>query len=510
MKAVILNYGCKVNQYESDSLYLSLNSFINTSLNLEYADYYIINTCAVTNEAERKSRQAVNRCLKYNDKAYIYVIGCASEKNKEQFFKKKGVVYVGGTNCKSLIIEDIKNRINNADSVSNINNADYDSAIDKADSVSKINNADYDSAIDNANSVSKINNADSVFRVKNTDIVSKIDNSDCVTNIDNTDSVSSIDNINYVSKIDTSVTFNPSSYYDDSLISNPVRDRTLIKIQDGCNNYCSYCIVPYLRGVSRSRDINSVLDDIKTQASHTKEIVLTGINISAYGLDISYSLTELINKISKLNLNVYIRLGSLSVNVIDTTLMEALVKLKFFCPHFHLSLQSGDSRVLADMNRRYTLAEFKDATHLIREYYSNAAITTDIIVGYPTEKEECFINSYNFIKGIGFSDIHIFPYSMREGTTAYALGSLEKSVVASRITTMSELKKELKNRYLIENIGKITKFIAEKIKDGYTEGYSPEYIRVYVKGNYNQGDIIRVKLTHIFKDGLGGEIVGNN
>ena len=305
-----------------------------TTESLEPADLYVVNTCAVTSEAERKSRQILARIKKLNETAEIIVTGCASEKN-QKYYQDKGIKYVSG--------------------------------------------------VMNKNNILKVLGF-------------------CGSNID----------------------FDVKKYEEPTFLPTADRTRSYVKIQDGCDNFCSYCIIPYLRGRSRSRIIENSVREIENLALNTEEIVITGVNLSQYGKDTGESLIGLINALK--NVNVRIRLGSFYVEGINSELLQALKSLKRFCPHFHLSLQNGDDNVLRAMNRRYSTKDYLEKIALIREYFPYASITTDIIVGYPTETEENFINTINFAKEVGFSDIHIFPFSAREGTVAYKLAPIAPQI----------------------------------------------------------------------------------
>ncbi|MDE6565782.1 MAG: MiaB/RimO family radical SAM methylthiotransferase, partial [Clostridia bacterium] len=300
MKVVVYNLGCKVNQYESDGILTKLaNLGYEVADSLQYADCYILNTCAVTNEAEKKSRQAISRCLHFNKDAKIIVCGCASEHNSKQFEDKNGVTYISGVANKNKIPELLEQK--------------------------------------------------GVF----------------------------------VAPI--------SKFYEQELQPDLVRTRAYVKIQDGCNNFCSYCIIPYLRGRSRSRSMDSIIDECVRLQKVTNEIVLTGIDMSSYGLDIGTSLSELIKNLS--HINVRIRFGSLEASVITEEFLQNTKMLKKFCPHFHLSLQSGDDNTLKSMNRKYTTAFYAEKVELVRQFYPTAAITTDLICGFPTESESEFENT---------------------------------------------------------------------------------------------------------------------
>lgn len=407
MKAVVFTLGCKVNRYESDYIAQELaQKGYEVSDELSYADVYVLNTCAVTAEAEKKSRQAVARCRKFNENARIFVLGCASQKNSEAFMKDN-VVYVAGTGAKY-------------------------------------------------------------------DVINRIDQTDVTIN-----------NTQIPTEFEAGTLYTPS------------RTRSFIKIQDGCNNFCSYCVIPYLRGRSRSAKIADIVREAELLAEKTPEIVLTGINTMAFGKERGETLTDLIKALK--DVDVRIRLSSFYAEGITEDLLNALYSLKKFCPHYHLSLQSGDERVLKDMNRRYTPDVYCKKIELVRSYDNNASITTDVIVGYPTEGEENFLNTLRFCKEAAFSDLHIFPYSPREGTVAYKLKKLPSDIVAEREKKLFELKKELRNSYLKNNIGKEQEVLIEEKQGDYFVGYSRNYVKIYTEDN---GDIVSVTPTEQYLDGL--------
>lgn len=409
MKAVVFNLGCKVNQYESDMLGENLTRLgYDVSYALEPADVYILNTCAVTAEAERKSRQAVARCRTLNSQAKIFVCGCASQKSASSF-KKDNVVFVAGATNKSEIIDHLVD-------------------------------------------------------------------------------------ITYSEDIGAF----PSSY-EEGGVSIPNRTRAYVKIQDGCDNFCSYCVIPYLRGRSRSRQISDVVEEVKRLADNTSEIVLIGINLMSYGRDVGSDLTALIKALG--DVPTRIRFGSFYAEGITEDLLEALFSLKNFCPHFHLSLQSGDAKVLKDMNRRYTPEVYKEKIELIRKFDKNACIATDVITGFPTETEENHRNTVDFIREVKFSDIHVFPFSAREGTRAGRLKPLPLDVVKRRRDELLKLKANLRSEYEKASIGTEQQVLIEESDGEFNVGYSQYYIRIYTrKGNLNE--IVRCVPGEIYKDGL--------
>ncbi|MBR2919110.1 MAG: tRNA (N(6)-L-threonylcarbamoyladenosine(37)-C(2))-methylthiotransferase MtaB [Clostridia bacterium] len=415
-KIVVFTLGCKVNQYDSDAILniLSAGGF-DVSDEMEVADIYIINTCAVTAEAERKSRQTVTKILKLNPDAEIYVCGCASQRDKIQF-DREGVRYVSGTDGKIALAKELVEKVQN-----------------------------------------------------------DVDMPEC------------------------SFEIGKEFEENDGVLS--FRTRHYIKVQDGCNNFCSYCIIPYLRGRSRSRDLEGIRAELDKAETVAKEIVLTGINLSAYGKEKDSSLADLLRAVK--DYPVRMRLGSLEVGVIDRDLLDATKEMYDFCPHFHLSLQSGDDETLKKMNRHYTTAEYESAVKLIREYYPNAAITTDIIVGFPTETEEQFVASMNFAKRIGFSDIHCFPYSSRKGTVAGKWQVLSKAVLTDRAKRMGEVKNLLIKDYLTAQIGKPLKVLFETSdENGVWCGHTENYVKVYSK-NGEKNTLKTIVPTRLYLDGLG-------
>lgn len=407
MKAVIYNLGCKVNKYECDSLLKSLKERgYEVSEDLVYADLYILNTCAVTNEAERKSRQCVTRCLRLNPNAKIVVCGCASQNNPTQFSDKENVTYI-------------------------------------------IGNADKDKIVDNLEEQGIL-----------------------------------------IKPIPTD--------YEDGFSPEVVRTRAYVKIQDGCDNYCSYCLIPYVRGRSRSRKIQSVVKECSSLCAVCKEITITGIDISSYGKNIGSSLTELIDNL--IDIDCRIRLGSLEVNVIDEKLLSSLKSLKKFCPQFHLSLQSGEDGVLKKMNRHYTTSQYEEKVELIRKYFPDASITTDLICGFPTEDEESFENTLKFMDKIGFAQVHVFSYSQRGGTVASRYRQVPAEVKKSRQARASEVARKCKDRYLQKFVGKTLEMLSEDVEGGFMCGYSRQYIKCYIDGG--ESDRLYKVVVEKIKDGV--------
>ena len=281
--------------------------------------------------------------------------------------------------------------------------------------------------------------------------------------------------------------------------------RAYIKIQDGCNNFCSYCIIPYLRGRNRSRSATDIVSEAETLSKNANEIVLTGIDVSSYG-DGNIDLGDLIIKLK--NVNARIRLSSFEVRIITKQFLEKLKQNPNFCPHFHLSLQSGSTTVLKRMNRHYTAEEYLDRINLIRSYYPNANITTDIIVGFPKESDNEFLETVNLCNVAGFGHVHIFPYSVRNGTNAAKMVQVNDKVKKERTTKLIELCKKNEQHFYKTMLGKTFTMLTEEINNGYMQGYTENYIKVLVKpNNLKPNMLVKVKLLEVTPNGVMAEIV---
>lgn len=404
MKAVVFTLGCKVNGCESASLLRGLEERgYEVSDELVPADLYILNTCAVTAEAEKKSRQAVARIRAAAPQARIYVCGCAAERMPSQFAGKEGVRLVTGTMHKGGIPE----------------------LLDEEGV--------------------RISPAETCFEEL------------------------------------------PSPRF--------LQTRAYVKVQDGCNNFCSYCIIPYLRGRSRSRSLESAAAEILSCPA--EEVVITGIDVSSYR-DGARDLADLLRAVK--DAKARIRLGSLETHAVTERLLAAAKEVRDFAPHFHLSLQSGSDAVLRAMNRKYTRAEFLRKAALVREAFPSAALTTDIIVGFPTETEENFEATLALAEEARFSQIHCFAYSRRAGTAAAKLKELAPQVKKERLGRLMALGRRLREEYEGSFLGKTLELVPEEEKDGYTEGYSENYIRLYVRGSVKKRT--RVRALERYKDGL--------
>lgn len=430
--AAVLTLGCKVNDVESGSLIAGLKTLGYTVKNEHcYADLYIINTCAVTAEAERKSRQAVGRALKDNENARVIVCGCASERDPKAFSDKPGVFCVFGAKQKQRILEIVAGGFSPESA-----GVDFQpNPSGKADQ--------------------------------------------------------------------------KTEEYDESPRPESMKTRNFVKIQDGCNRFCSYCIIPYLRGRSRSRKIESAAAEILESAAY--ETVVTGIDVSDYR-DGDKDISDLLHAVR--GAKTRIRFGSIEESMITPRFLQACKELNNFAPQFHLSLQSGSDAVLKAMNRKYTHAQYLEKCRMIYETFENASITTDIIVGFPTETEADFEESLSIVKEAGFLQVHAFPYSPREGTVAAKkYKELPAAVKKERLSRMLAAAAQQKTAYLRGCIGKIYTIIPEtaetdeeNVKETLYAGHAETYAKFYVAG-LREKTPVKVRAVALYKDGLRGEIV---
>ena len=413
MRAVVYTLGCKVNDVESGSIIRGLETLGYTvSRELVEADLYVINTCAVTAEAERKSRQTVGKAIKCNPDAKIIVCGCASEKSPTAFLEKGHTVYaVTGAQRKNKVLEIVENGLQ---------------------------------------------------------------------------------------QDGQGICLETEKTYEEMPLPECLKTRNFVKVQDGCNRFCSYCVIPYLRGRSRSRLMESAAAEILQ--STAQETVVTGIDVSEYKDEQGRDLADLMLAVK--DADTRIRLGSLEVSLITPRFLSALKEVKRFAPQFHLSLQSGSDKVLKSMNRHYTREEYLEKCRMIYEVFPDAAITTDIIVGFPTETEEDFQDSLRIVEEAGFAQIHAFPYSPREGTNAYKrYKELPFAVKKERVERLLLKGAEEKKKYMERFIGRWVELVPENCFDGYTEGYSENYMRVYVAGEMEKHPT-QVCVEGLFKDGV--------
>ena len=422
-KAALHNLGCKVNAYETEAMQQRLEEDGYTIVPFtEEADVYIINTCTVTNIADRKSRQMLHRARKKNPEAIVVAVGCYVQTSGEACGTDADIII--GNNRKKDIVRILR---------------EYEETREVRDTVPDIGRA--------------------------------------------------------------------GEYEDMPVTRMENHTRAYIKVQDGCNQFCTYCIIPYARGRVRSRDPQSVQREVQSLAeAGFREIVLTGIHLSSYGTDFpledsgrEMNLLGLIRRIHDIQGIERIRLGSLEPGIITPDFIEELSGLYKVCPHFHLSLQSGSDTVLKRMNRRYTGKEYERGCRLIRDHYENPAITTDIIAGFPGETEEEFEETLSFAERTAFYDMHIFKYSRREGTRAAAIeGQIPEKKKAERSEKLIALAEKLSERYREGFIGKkLDILIEETVQIGeqtYQVGHTREYVKVAVKSEMSAGRIVQVSI----------------
>lgn len=288
------------------------------------------------------------------------------------------------------------------------------------------------------------------------------------------------------------------------------RTRAFLKIQDGCNRFCTYCIIPTSRGRSRSKSIEDIKTELKSIASKGyKEVVLVGINLSSYGRDIGEKFTDAVKLACNTKGIERVRLGSLEPDHITDEVIEELAKFPNFCPQFHISLQSGCDNTLKNMNRHYTAEEYYNLCKKLRSSFDDATITTDIMVGFSLESDEDFEESLNFAKKIGFEKVHVFPYSVRTGTKAEKLPQITKKVKEERAKKMTEACEEIRQNYLHSQIGKTLEVLVETTnKDGFYEGYTKNYTPVLVSCTEDMSSkIVKVKVTAVKGDYCIGELL---
>lgn len=419
-RAAFHTLGCKVNGYETDAMMQLLKKHGYEIVSFqEPADIYIINTCSVTNIADRKSRQMLHRAKKQNPDAVVVAAGCYVQAAPEEVLRDTGVDIIIGNNQKKQLAEILENYF-----------AQHD-----------CNRAVVD--------------------------------------------------LKY-----------PSEYEELQIESSVEHTRAYLKIQDGCNQFCTYCIIPYVRGRIRSRAPEEVEAEVRRMAADgIQEIVLTGIHLSSYGKDIperQINLVGLLEQIHGVEGIRRIRIGSLEPAIVTREHAARMAALPKLCPHFHLSLQSGCDATLKRMNRHYTSEEYRAGCEILREYFPNCAITTDVIVGFPEETEEEFAITEQFLREIHFFEMHIFKYSRRKGTVAANMkNQVDETVKSRRSAKLLELERDMSLEYRKSWIGKTLSMLTEETieKDGhvYTVGHSKEYVKMALSGTYEANQILDVE-----------------
>ncbi len=403
-----MTLGCKVNYYETEKLTEKFKSAGFSVVQFdEYADIYVVNTCTVTNIADRKSRKMLHRASRVNKDAIVVALGCFAEAEGDKLLSDESISLVIGNSEK-----------------------------------------------------------ENAFDIIMTAIKDKLE-----TNIENSTSECDI------------------NYSDE-------RTRAYVKIQDGCNQFCSYCKIPYVRGRLKSRSPEDIVNEIRKLSDiGYKEVVLTGIHLSSYGVDVSECknfielegrpLYELIRDIAEIDGIERIRLGSLEPRIVSESFAASIAEVKELCPHFHLSLQSGCDETLVRMKRKYNTAEYRTACDILRKYFDNPSLTTDVIVGFPGETEEEFETSMKFVKDIGFSSIHVFKYSKRDGTVAAGMDNqVDEQIKNERSKKLIEAGNELSLQYAKKYIGSTERCLFEEkvFIDGvsYWVGHNERYLKIAV------------------------------
>lgn len=419
-KVAFHTLGCKVNTYETDAMEQMLLSHGYEIVSFEnQADIYIINTCSVTNMADRKSRQMLHKAKKKNPNAVVVAAGCYVQAAPKEVLADAGVDLVIGNNRKQDLVQILE---------------DY-------------------------------------FKEHREEAVIDINKEQEYEELE----------LDFVSD----------------------HTRAYIKVQDGCNQFCSYCIIPYTRGRVRSRAKQDVISEIKRIAKNgTKEVVLTGIHLSSYGKDLKdgTDLLDLIKAVHEVDGIQRIRLGSLEPRIITLEFAQELRRLDKFCPHFHLSLQSGCEATLKRMNRHYTPEEYYEKCELLREVFEHPAITTDVIVGFPGETEEEFEETYKFLEKVNFYEMHVFKYSKRKGTRAAEMeNQVPEPIKTKRSNILLELTRECSKRYRSFWIEREVNVLLEEkiVLDGevYTVGHTKEYVKAAVKGEFSSNTFITGKIN---------------
>ena len=314
---------------------------------------------------------------------------------------------------------------------------------------------------------------------------------------------------NYTEKINLTDINNQKEFVDFGTTTYTEKTRAVVKVQDGCNNFCSYCIIPYAKGRVRSRKLESIIKEIKSIVeTGIQEIVITGIHVASYGLDLKDSdirLIDLLEEINKIEGLKRIRLGSLEPNIITDEFVERLKKVDKICDHFHLSLQSGCDDTLKRMNRKYTTDDFEKVVERLRSAFPNVILTTDIIVGFPGETEEEFKDTYNYLKKINFYKMHVFKYSQRKGTRAAVMpDQIDGNTKEQRSHKLMQLSDENEEKILNTYIGETLEVLFEQEENGYTKGHTSNYLLVKIKEKNIENQIIKVKI--IDRDEL--ELIG--
>ncbi len=441
-KAALHNLGCKVDAYETQAMQEILENAGYEIVDFhDIADVYVINTCSVTNIADRKSRQMLHQAKKRNPLAVVVGAGCYVQTQEEEAKLDEAIDVIIGNNQKNLLLE-------------------------------------------------KIDEAFARRCEEKTDYV-----------VERRDVVEAYFDINKEKTVFEEMEFHTSAEH----------TRAFIKVQDGCNQFCTYCIIPYARGRVRSRKVEDVIDEVTTLAQNGyKEIVLTGIHLSSYGVDLSEDITllGLIKEVHKIAGIERIRLGSLEPQIVTEQFASELSKLDKICPHFHLSLQSGCDDTLKRMNRKYDCKQYKLGCDILRKYFDQPAITTDVIVGFPGETDADFETTKKYLEDIRFFEMHIFKYSRRKGTPADRMkDQIPEKIKSERSHILLDLEaimsKEYRKRIIGQNVEVLMEEALEKNGARYFVGYTKTYIKVAVKTDLDlTNQLVCCKAVDFIEDDL--------
>lgn len=432
-KAAFYTLGCKVNQYETEAV---IDIFKDNGYKIvdfsEKADVYIVNSCAVTNEAARKTRQFARRAKRKSQESIVAIVGCYTQAFPEEVKDIEEIDFVMGSNNKADILN-------------------------KAEEMMAGNSIDFE--VEEYNMLREYEDLE-LKRLSNT-------------------------------------------------------TRANVKIEDGCNQFCSYCIIPYARGPVRSRAQEDVVAEIKRLSQQgVKEIILTGTHLGAYGSEKGNpkALTELMQRLTEIDELKRVRLSSIEGTEIDQGIIDLIAEEDIFCPHLHLPLQSGSNQILEAMNRPYTVEEFKQTVARLRKRIPDLAVTTDVIVGFPGETEETFSKTIAEVKEIAFSKIHVFPYSAREGTPAAEMEQINGNIIKDYSKKLRLVNEALMFDYQQKFIGQIKEVLIEEVRDhqtGLLTGYTDNYLKVLTEGpDKLKNKLVKVKLEEsVDSNHLKGKII---
>ncbi|MFW5809020.1 MAG: tRNA (N(6)-L-threonylcarbamoyladenosine(37)-C(2))-methylthiotransferase MtaB [Halanaerobium sp.] len=418
-KAAFYTLGCKVNQYETEAV---IDIFIDNGYQIvdfsEKADVYIVNSCTVTNEAARKTRQIARRAKRSSPESIVAIVGCYTQAFPEEVSEIEEIDFIMGSNNKADIL-------------------------DKAEEMLAGKSVDYE--VKEYRELKEYEQLE-LKRLSNT-------------------------------------------------------TRANVKIEDGCNQFCSYCIIPYARGPVRSRKQEDVVEEIKRLSQQgVKEIILTGTHLGAYGSENgdNKALTQLMCRLTELDELKRVRLSSIEGTEIDQEMMDLVAEEDIFCPHLHLPLQSGSDQILEAMNRPYTVEEFKQTIAELRERIPNLAVTTDVIVGFPGETEKTFAETLKVVKELAFSKVHVFPYSAREGTPAAEMEQINGNIIKEYSKKLRLVNEALMLDYQQDFIGQVKEVLVEEVRDNQTDlltGYTDNYLKVLFEGSDElKNKLVQVKL----------------